>query len=105
MNKTRPDVIRILEIEKRYHADQIKRINVAIAALKGDVDVEEATRQEKSPQKAPKQTQWTTEIKDIFENNDVLFTPRKRLGINLQKGIVEAMSVKGRTLFIQHSVH
>ncbi len=95
MNKTRPDVIEILEIEKRYHADQIKRINVAIAALKGDVDVEEATRQEKSPQKAPKQTQWTTEIKDIFENNDVL-TPEEVRDKLIEKGIVEAMSVKGK---------
>ena len=76
MNKTRPDVIEILEIEKRYHADQIKRINVAIAALKGDVNVEETTRQEKSPQKTPKQIQWTAEIKDIFKNNDVL-TPEE----------------------------
>ncbi len=95
MNKTRPDVIEILEIEKKYHADQIRRINVAIAALKGDVNVEETTHQEPSPQKPTRSIQWTAEIKEIFGDNDVVSIEQARDKL-VEKGIVEAMSDRGK---------
>lgn len=95
MNNTRPDVIEILELEKKYHADQIRRINVAIAALKGNVSIEETTPKEQPQQKKPRSVQWTSEIKDIFESNDV-FTPEEVRDRLVEKGIVEAMSNQGK---------
>jgi predicted transcriptional regulator len=91
MNKSRPDVIEILEVEKQYHADQIRRINVAIAALKGETSVEEITPQKQSPQKTTKTIQWTAEIKDLFKSGDVLTIEQARNKL-IEKGIVEAMT-------------
>lgn len=95
MNQTRPDIIEILEMEKQYHADQIRRINVAIMALKGNVNVEETTRKETPPQKTTKPIQWTSEIKDIYKTNDELTIEQVRNKL-IEKGIVEAMEDSGR---------
>jgi hypothetical protein len=95
MDKARPDVIEILEMEKKYHADQIRRINVAIAALKGETSVEEIAPQKQSPQKTTKAVQWTAKIKEIFDNNDVLSIEQTRDKL-VEKGIVEAMTGSGK---------
>ena len=100
MSTTRPDVIEILEMEKKYHADQIRRINVAIAALKGNIiegglKVEATAHQEQPPQKTTKPIQWTAEIKAIFDNNDILSIEQARNKL-VEKGIVEAMTDSGK---------
>jgi len=95
MSKTRPNVVEILEMEKKYHADQIRRINVAIAALRGDANVEETTHYEQTPQKPTKSIQWTSEIKEIFDSNDILSIEQTRDKL-VEKGIVEAMSKSGK---------
>ena len=94
MSNTRPDVIEILEMEKKYHADQIRRINLAITALKGGAVGEELTSQP-SPQKTSRKIQWTAEIKKIFEGGDVLTIEQVREKLT-ERGIVEAMTEKGK---------
>lgn len=95
MNKTRPNVIEILEMEKKYHADQIRRINVAMAALKGNLNIEETAPQEQSPQKATKSIKWTAEIKALFNGGDVFTIEQTREKL-VEKGIVEAMNKSGK---------
>ncbi|MFH2219878.1 MAG: hypothetical protein ABII68_09505 [Pseudomonadota bacterium] len=95
MNTTRPDVIEILEKEKKYYADQIRRINVAIAALTGKENVEETKKQEPSSKKSAKSIQWTAEIKRVFDTNDILSVEQTRDRL-VENGIVEAMSDSGR---------
>ena len=95
MDKARPDVIEILEMEKKYHADQIRRINIAIAALMGKPSVEEIALQEQSPQKPTRPIRWTVEIKNLFDDNDVLTIEQARNKL-IEKGIVEAMTKSGK---------
>lgn len=95
MAKSRPDVLEILEIEKEYHADQIRRINVAIAALKGEVTVKDASQPKQTPQKSTKPVQWTSEIKSIFNNGGVYTIEEVRDKL-IEKGIVEAMEDSGK---------
>jgi hypothetical protein len=95
MNNPRPDVFEILELEKEYHADQIKRINVAIAALKGEVNVKETFSPEQTPQKSTKPVQWTSEIKNIFRDGEIYSIEEVRNKL-IEKGIVEAMEEGGK---------
>jgi hypothetical protein len=100
MSTTRPDVIEILEMEKKYHADQIRRINVAIAALEGNIiegsmKIEATAHQEQPPQKTTKPIQWAAEIRAIFDNSDILSIEQVRNKL-IEKGIVEAMTDSGK---------
>jgi len=59
----RPDVIELLEKEKEYHLLQIKRINLAISALKS----EEPSGNNINKQKT---VPWTKLIKDIIAQEE-----------------------------------
>ena len=89
MTESRPDVLEILELEKEYHADQIRRINVAMAALRGKAVVEETTQQGQPTQKTTKPVQWTAEIKEIFKVDDMFTIEQVREKL-IEKGIIDA---------------
>ena len=95
MTKPRPDVLEILELEKEYHAVQIRRISMAITALKGEVPIKETTQPEQPSQKTTEPVQWTSEIKDVFQSGEVLSVEDVRNKL-IEKGIVEAMTDRGK---------
>ena len=90
MNETRPDVIKILEDEKAYYAEQIRRINIALAALKDATD-----RSETSSKTKQRKIQWTAEIRSILKEGGQYDT--KELVDKLaERGIIEAYEDSGR---------
>lgn len=63
----RPDVIELLEKEKEYHLLQVKRINLAISALKQkDDSITNSNKQDPDG----KTIQWTRLIKDLFNKTN-----------------------------------
>ena len=91
MRTTRPDITEILEREKEYYAEQIRRINNALAALKGDlVNTETTTKPKKT-----RTVQWTAEIKELFDAGIEVTTDELRNKL-AEKGIVEALESSGK---------
>jgi hypothetical protein len=61
MDTNRPDIIQLLEQEKKFYLEQIKRVNIAISALKGDVSPSNDASIKKEG------ISWTKEILKVFE--------------------------------------
>ena len=87
MKSQRPDVIELLEIERDWHKEQIQRIDIALAALRGETI--ETKRKEITVKTIP----WASEITKVFkEHNDLeLKDVRNKLAEN---GIPEALEKK-----------
>ena len=89
MSNERPDVIEVLEGERKYYIEQLRRINVALATLKGEKDFVPEVQQSSS-----KAIPWTAEVMKIFEQADTplnLKQVRQRLA---EEGIGEALNKK-----------
>jgi hypothetical protein len=85
MPTERPDIITVLEKEKAYHLEQVKRINLALAALKGQTIATE----ESGPQRQA--LPWAAKIDKLFESTDDWLTlddVRDRLA---EMGLPEAL--------------
>lgn len=91
MQRDRPDVIEILENEKAWYLDQIKRINIAIDALSGSGN---AVNKGKS---ATRSVAWSKEIDLLFEHDvELSFDDiRNRLA---EKGIANALDEKCKSI-------
>ena len=90
MEQNRPDVIQILEKEKQYHIDQIKRINVAIKAL---TDGTEAIQRVET---TTRQVSWSAEISKLFDDFGELSFNEIRNKL-IEKGITKAVEDKYRS--------
>ena len=89
MTEQRPNIINLLEKEKGYYAEQIRRINVALTALKG----EEKAEQEKESKQPRKVVQWKKEVSKVFKEYDEL-TLNEVCDKLVEKGISEALDKK-----------
>jgi hypothetical protein len=89
MSKQRPDVIELLEAEKAYYLDQIRRINIALGALKSEAKPQGEVVVEK------RQIKWRKEILNLFNEFDGLSIGDvcQKLA---EKGISEALDKKYR---------
>lgn len=87
MANQRPDVLEVLENEKKWYQEQITRINVAISALKGEII------QPKQMRISTSGVQWSFEIDKVFDKyhdkNFNLQSVRKNLA---EEGIQEALN-------------
>ena len=92
MNKSRPDVIEVLNLEKEYHVEQLRRINIALAALKGE-DVKNDT--DVSKPKRKRSIKWAAEIRNIFDTDLELNLKELRSKL-VEKGVPEAMDDSGK---------
>ena len=90
MKTNRPDVIEVLEREKEYYLDQIKRINIALSALRGE-SIE--TKTDTTP---TRKIEWTAEIVKLFDEYDELNLKQVREKLS-EKGITEALDEKYRS--------
>ena len=91
MNNEDMDIVRLLEKRQKYHADQLQRVNIALAALKGQTGVTDDIIG-----KATEPTQWTANIMAIFdESNNALTLPDVRNKL-AEKGISEALNERTR---------
>ena len=92
MNEKRLDVVDVLKREKEYYVQQIKRINVALSALRGEPPEQEPGT---TKRKRTKPIAWTAEIREIFE--DGLELNMKELRNRLvERGYVEANEQSGK---------
>jgi hypothetical protein len=94
MQSRRLDVLEILEKEKEYYLEQIKRINIALAALKGELP-QDVVENKKILHKKGK-VQWKAEIDKLYETNNV-FTVDEIQDQLIENGIVEAKGAKGKS--------
>lgn len=85
MPTERPDIITVLEKEKAYHLEQVKRINLALAALTGEtIPSDDGGLQRQTPP-------WAQKIDELFESTDEWLTldeVRNRLA---EMGLPEAL--------------
>ena len=87
MTGKRPDVITMLEKEREYHLDQVKRINIALAALTGAT-----TTTEKPAAQKTYNVGWAAAIDALFESTDEwldLQQIRNKLAENGLPGAIE----------------
>ncbi len=89
MNSGRLDVIEVLEKEREYHLEQVKRINMALAALKGQVTKAEDNRPES------RRIEWTTEIVRLFDTGEELDLEQVRQAL-ANRGTPEALEPRFR---------
>jgi hypothetical protein len=99
MDTSRPDIIQLLEQEKKYYLEQIKRVNIAISALRGDVTTPSAKDDIIKKDSIP----WTKEILRVFDyyNNLTMDDICNKIAEN---GIPEALDKSNRNT-IQALVH
>jgi hypothetical protein len=85
-----PDVIKMLEKEKAYHLDKVKRINLALAALKGQMmDPEESGPQRQT-------LSWAAKIDELFESTDEWMSLKDVKNRLAEMGIPEALEKEHR---------
>lgn len=85
MSNQRPDVVELLEKEKKWHTEQTNRIDLALSALRG-----ETLSKMTEPKEKPKIISWSLEIDKLFNKHDKL--TMKDLRNKLAKeGIPEAL--------------
>lgn len=89
MGNERPDVLEILEENKRWHQEQIARIGLAIAALKGESSLPKNKIKKTSKRSGIK---WAYEIDKLYENypNEAFNLNDIRHGI-AERGLTEAL--------------
>ena len=87
MDNNKPDILETLEKERRWHTEQIKRIDLAITALN-------SKSLEKEPVKLPtEKVPWAAEISNLFKEFNTL----------TMKGIREKLAAKGYPQALQRS--
>ncbi len=96
MNTPRPDITEVLEREKEHYAEQIRRINVALAALKGELVTIGTTPETTSQPLKPRTIQWAEECRKIFNTGIELSTEQLRNKF-AENGIVEALEAGGKS--------
>ena len=90
MNVENLDVVELLEKKQVYHIEQLKRIKLALSALKGETEFKKGTAI------TSKNIQWTKEVMKLFNESDrgmTLVQIRNKL---FESGIPEAMDDKYR---------
>ena len=85
MNSKRPDITEVLEEEKSWYVEQIKRIDLALSVLRG----EKLPNTDQSKEK-PKTVPWTAEIDKLFSEYDRLTMTDLRNKL-AEKGFPEAL--------------
>jgi hypothetical protein len=95
MPNNRPDVIELLENEKRYHSEQLKRIDIALAALRGEtIPIEQDNQGAKRSESIP----WSSAVEKVFKDNDKWLSiedVQKKLSEN---GILEVSGSRKRSI-------
>lgn len=90
MKKQRPDIIEMLEGEQKYHIEQLRRVNLALAALRGETAIGTRTEVKKSA----KRIQWTEEVMKILDEDDTGLNLEQIRNKLAEKGIAEALEEK-----------
>lgn len=85
----RPDVIEVLKRERDYHMEQLKRINMALAVLEGEVTGNIDDKPEK------RKIEWTAEIIKLFDECDRLDFDQVRQKL-AERGVTEAVENRYR---------
>ena len=89
MKNDRPDVIEILEENKKWHQDQIYRISIAISALKGEKNSIKPEIQKISTRSG---VQWAFEIDKLYEKYPTEAFNVKEVCTKLaEQGVAEAL--------------
>lgn len=93
-SRKRLDVVEILTREKEFYIEQVKRINIALAALTNPGGQNQTVPLLGKPKQSRK-VKWMAEAEKIFETNanvSVDFIQKKMV----EKGIMQASSPGGR---------
>lgn len=91
MDAESTDVIELLEKKRKYHVEQLRRINVALAALKGETDVVS-----KAKASSTKAIPWTAEVMKVFNEADKPLSLKQVCQKLAERGIREALDNKHR---------
>ncbi len=94
MQNRRLDVLEILEKENEYYLEQIKRINIALAALKGELP--QGVVENKKIRHKKGRVQWKSEINKLYKKNDILTVNEIQQQL-IEIGIVDAQGAKGKS--------
>jgi hypothetical protein len=85
----RPDVIEVLKKERDYHMEQVKRINMALAVLEGEVT---RTTDDKPE---TRKIEWTAEILKLFDEFEQLDFEQARNKL-AERGVPEGLESRYR---------
>jgi len=92
--RIRLDAVETLEREKEFYLDQIRRINVALSALKGEI-TQGVAIETKTIHKRKNKTSWKQEIVNLFHSYNELSKNEIQQKL-VENGIVEAEGTKGK---------
>jgi len=98
MANERPNIIELLEQEKKYYLEQIKKTNIALSALKGEIVKSEIKKPSKN-----KTIRWTKTILKVLDEYDDLSLDELRSKV-AEKGIPQALTEEYRNT-IQSITH
>ncbi len=95
MENKRPDVIKLLENERMYYLEQIKRIDIALAALRGErITIEEGNSILVSSKPVP----WVSAIENVFQSTDKWLTIKDVQNKLCENGIPEALDKRKKPI-------
>lgn len=97
MGTNRPDIIELLELEKEFYAEQIRRVNIALAALRGETHTTEPTSTSVSTTttQQSRKVKWKAEITKIYDTGVELDLEKLRNRL-AENGFAEALSPRGK---------
>ena len=95
MSNNRPDVIELLENEKKYHSEQLKRIDIALAALRGEtIPAKQETQDTKPSTSIP----WSSAVEKVFKENDGWLSIENIQRKLSEHGVVEVFDSSKRSI-------
>ena len=90
MTEKRTDIVSLLEKEREYHLDQVKRINIALQALTGTVTTD------KPCQPKAHNIGWAASIENLFDQTSEWLDLQQIRDKLAENGLPEALDDKNR---------
>lgn len=101
MDFNSPDTIKMLKEKRKFHQEQLRLIEIALAALeagKGIRDETGASERALAEKVRKHRIQWTREIGEILDDYDEFTTIDLQNDLAQKRGIAQALSMQGRNV-------
>ena len=101
MDFNAPEIVKVLESQRRFHLEQLRLIEIALAAIAaagGDVSKPAPHAPAKSGDVKKHRIQWTREIGRLLDEYDDFTFMDIQNGLAEKRGIAAAMTIQGQNV-------
>lgn len=101
MDFSRPEIVKVLEAQRRFHREQLRLIDIALAAIaagKRAGPKEASTNANKGSKLKKHRIQWTREIGSLLDDYDEFTFMDVQSDLAGKRGIAAAMTIQGQNV-------